>query len=348
MKRHNCNSRRGYVLIVVLLVISLLAVVLLEFSYEARINLEAADNYRKGRQALSCAQAGVGTFLAALQRDDEEEREEALHLLLSEGMEFEVGEGSCTVAVEEENGKINVNMLKTAEGKIRRRRTDQFLRLIDLLNLRRGEGSVISYELAPAIMDWADPDEEVTVLPFVQRENEGAETDHYEGLPRPYPCKNAPVEAVRELLWVKGMEREFFEGGPDEESSEEEAVGMRDLLTVYGDGKIDVNHAPSLVIQSLSEKINAALADAVMEARADEPFEEIEELRTVSGMTRPLLKQIEPLITVKPARRYFLVTSVGTVGGLSRTLEVTVSCTKDNVLPIMRKETWGPPVEQRG
>ncbi|MCD6415435.1 MAG: general secretion pathway protein GspK [Planctomycetes bacterium] len=331
------ESRRGIVLVVVLLVVVLLAAVLLEFNYEARLNLYAADNSSKSQQALCCAEAGLNIAIAVLNQE-ETDTHEAIKEWLSGGARIPVGDGFCVVSVAEENGKLNTNLLKEEDGVIARRRADQMLRLIDLLNLKREGDSLISYEVVPGIMDWVDADDDVTSLPFVTGANEGAEEDYYQKLPAPYSCKNAPCDVLGELLLVRGMTPEIFEGRPGAHDGDEALDGMRRYLTVYGDGMIDINYAPVLVIQSLSEKIDTSVAQAIVDARKQAPFENVSELAKAPGMTPDILSSISKAICVKPKKAFFSVTATGTARGLSRTVRAVLGSDGSEMSVLLREE----------
>jgi hypothetical protein len=96
-------------------------------------------------------------------------------------------------------------------------------------------------DLAAAIMDWRDPDSDIS--------NFGAENEYYLSLPQPYYCKNADFEAVEELLLVRGAVAELVYGqnymtqgmlGGNQASQSAMfnsdpalARGLYDLLTVY-------------------------------------------------------------------------------------------------------------------
>jgi len=58
--------------------------------------------------------------------------------------------------------------------------------------------------IADAILDWRDTDEEVRV--------EGAEAGYYENLPFPYTIRNGPFKTIRELLRVKGVTPDLLYG----------------------------------------------------------------------------------------------------------------------------------------
>jgi general secretion pathway protein K len=227
------------------------------------------------------------------------------------------------VQVAEEHGKININLMRRLDDEVTRQKIYQMLRLIDLLNTDRGERPLVSYSLLPAIMDWIDGDDDVTIFPFIERENAGAERTHYESLPSPYTCKNAPFDTLEELLLVKGMTREIFYGVPgDETAGIKPAPGMCQFLTIYGDGKISINDAPAEVLQSLSDNIDAALAGAIVEQRGIAPFASTQELLSVPGMTGEIYAEIRGLITIAPASRYFRITATGLSQDLSRTVQV--------------------------
>ena len=327
-------------MIAVLLIVIVLAVVLLEFSFETRLGLRIAINRYRSRQALCCAEAGVNIAIAALKERDWREADEAMRKLLSGATRVAVGDGYCTVRVTSENGKININGLVNSSGGFDRRRVDQLLRVIDALNERYGEESPVSYAIVPAMIDWIDSDDEVTYLPFVSRENEGAERGYYRKLPTPYKCKNAPFDTLSEVLLVKGMTKGVFEGRPgDAESGVRPVSGMKSFLTVYGDGKVDINHAPATVLQGLSSKIDSGLAEAIVIERRRKPFESVADLRSVPGMTTAAINSLRGLATVKPGSRYYRVVATGEAGGIERKVEIALQRAGDgDLIALLRKE----------
>ena len=255
-------------MIVVLAVIAILAVVLLEFNYETRVNLHIADNAARGARARYCAEAGIQVAASVLAGHPDFAEEDDVKDLLAGAVDIPVGDGHCAIQVVEESGKINLNRLKDDSGELNRPRVDQFLNLIDVLNRRYGETSPVSYDLAPAVIDWVDADDDVTYLDFVQNENAGAEDAWYAGQDPPRMCKNAPMDSVAELLSVKGVTPELYAGRPGDEEARVAAVpGLREYVTVYGEGLVDVNKAPLEVLESLSVDMDSALAQAIVSAR---------------------------------------------------------------------------------
>jgi general secretion pathway protein K len=215
------------------------------------------------------------------------------------------------------------------------------LRLVDLVNSQYGEDSPVSYSLIPAIIDWVDPDDDVTYLSFVTRENTGAENDYYQNLADPYQCKNAPFDVLGELMLVKGMTIEIFEGRPGDESKDIKPFsGIQSYLTVYGDGKININEASATVIQSLSERIDYALAQNIVEQRKISRYASIEQLREIPGMTPEVYTAIRGSVTVRSRGNYYTLTVTGVSGQFERRVKVLLKRDEytAQMTPVLRQE----------
>jgi general secretion pathway protein K len=340
IKKLRIQKSRGFVLIAVLLIISVLVTIILEFNYESRMKLHISENFHNSSKALNFAEAGISIVIANLKQNTNILSDEKLMPLFSGEVQIPVETGYCTIVVKDESGKININALETSEDKVVRHRIDQLLKLIDLLNYRYNE-QTISYSLIPSIIDWVDYDDEVTFLPFIKRDNEGAESRYYMDLTDPYKCKNAPFETLDELLLVKGMTKTIFHGLAGEETRNIEAIdGIRQYLTIYGDGKININEAAPMVILSLSDELNPAIAKSIVEQRNVKRFVSVEQLQSVPGMTPQVYESIRDLITVKPDDRYYDVTVTGVAGHFIRKVQIILK--KDGgtarIEKLLRKE----------
>jgi hypothetical protein len=131
-------------------------------------------------------------------------------------------------------------------------------------------------ELADAILDWLDADDEPR--PY------GAEVEYYSGLPTPYEPTNGPLHSVEELLLVSGMTPDLLFGAdsnrngmldPDEQQrfgvsvDTPGALGLAAYFTIHGneankqrDGSFRVNiNADDL--ETLLEDVTAVLEDDV-------------------------------------------------------------------------------------
>lgn len=323
-------------MIVVLLVIAVIAGIVFEFCYDSRVKFHLAENTRDSYQALYCAEGGLAVATAALEQRGNLWTDEKLAGMLSGAVQVPVGKGYCTISVAGERGKISVNGLVTRDGKPIRQQVDRMLRLIDVLNSQYEGRNPISYGIVPAIIDWIDPDDEVTVLSYVQGENSGAESDYYRNLEKPYRCKNRPMEVLSELMLVKGMTGEVFRGATGAEQAGP-PMGMEQFLTVYGDGRVNINEASAIVLQSLSEQIGRTLAESVVQHR---PYRNMEELGKVPGMTPEILQVVRGLVTMQSGEEYYTVTVRGVVGNCVRALRLAVrrDGVQGRVTPLIRWE----------
>lgn len=327
MKSKQKKNEKGFVLVVVLGMVMMLTVLLLGFSHRARTNLSTVDDFLKSRQALNCARAGLNVAIVVVRDNSDIQSDEKLQDLLSGENPFSIGSGTCLINITEETGKLNVNMLIDKNGKPDRTRIDQLLRLIDLLKKQHREQFDIGYGLVPSIIDWTDSDQEITYLPFIKHENSGAESGFYNQLDKPYKCKDAPLDTTEELLLVKGITPQIFEL-------------LRDHITVYGDGKININDASKPVIESLSENIDPVLAQMIIDRQKFGSVNDVAELREIPGMTESVYSKIRKLVTAGAAGQYYHVHSQGTVGQIDRTVTAIIKRDTDtkNVEVLVYKE----------
>lgn len=334
--KHRRLKRPGIALIVVLLVIAVIAAVVFEFCYDCRVKYHLAENTRDACQALYCAEAGLAIATAALEQHASLQIDENLARIVSGAVQVPVGKGYCTISIAGERGKVSVNGLVGPDGKPVRQQVEQMLRLIDVLNSRHPGANPLSYGIVPAIIDWIDKDDEKTVLSYVQGENTGAESEYYRNLDKPYRCRNKPMEVLSELMLIKGMTPELYRGVIEGEQANPPA-GMEQFLSVYGDGRVNINEASVTVVESLCEKIDRALAESIVQNR---PYRTLAQLGKVPGMTPEILQTIRGLITMQSGDEYYTVTVRGVVGHCVRTLRLAVQkdSVQGRVTPMIRWE----------
>ena len=316
------KKEKGVVLVLVLVVIALLSVLVLEFGQLMRVEAIMAGNYADGVKAFYLANSGVNLALFLIDRKENPEYEEWMEDLFVFPMTVPLGEGEVSLNIVDEGGKINVNRLKREDGRLDRRRVEALLGLFDILN-RQHEEPIFSAALAAAMVDWVDEDDEVEVFDFVLiGENEGAESDYYEDLDPPYRAKNAPFDTLRELLLVRGIDEEILYGGEAEEEGEYK-TGLSRYVTVYGEGRININTASLRVLQALDREIDEALAQGVLDYRQERGFEGIADIKRVEGITEEIFRRVERLITTDESQ-FFSVEAQGRVREATRLIKAVV------------------------
>jgi len=179
---------------------------------------------------------------------------------------------STAYGLTDEEGKININQASL----------EVLTRLFEIAGDTKEH---VAAEMAAAIVDWRDDDDD-------PQEASGAENFYYSGLSPAYECKNRPFDLVEEMLLVKGIDSSTFEK-------------VKDYVTVYGAGGVNVNSAAGIVLQSLG--MDDDLAETIIRVRNgndgvqgtddDQPFESVNAiasvLRSETGMTDEQDKQID-------------------------------------------------------
>lgn len=310
MKR---DEQRGVAVVLALAVITLLCSLVVDFSYTMMVDLTLASNVRDQQQAYLNARSGVELVRHLLVDDDPDYDglDEAWALMGEHpGRLADDDQGSFAVAVEDEAGKININKLVSG-GRVDPVIRSQILRLCEVL--------AVDPKVIDAIIDWLDPDDEPQ--PF------GAEQEYYLSLPSPYPCKNAPLDTLEELLLIKGINEEILYGNAEKR-------GLIHYLTLYTEGKVNINTAPIEVIQSLSDDIDVNLARAIIELREKKGLHELDydDIKQLPGMSIGIFEEIRDQCDVKSS--FFSLRAQGEVRGIKRVIYTVFKRDDEGVKPI--------------
>jgi len=241
------QSQSGIALVTVILIISILVAAALELNRSTRADVYDAANLSDGFKLAYVAKSGFYGAAALLVnsnnpydtlRDDWANTE-----ALSAQSTALFTNGYFMINIEDEKGKIPLNKL-VAGSTVNADIKDMLLRLLAQPEFDLGDRKAA--QIVDAIIDWLDADTSVTGM--------GAESSYYASLPGPYAAKNAPLDCIEELLMVKGITNELFAGTKDKPA-------LRQLVTIYGTGAININTAPKMVLRSLSPDITVEMAD---------------------------------------------------------------------------------------
>ncbi|MFQ5598334.1 MAG: type II secretion system minor pseudopilin GspK [Nitrospiria bacterium] len=300
------KEQDGFALLISLVVIFLLVVVILESDFQARADLRAAGNFRDDLKAFYLVQSAV-TAGKALIRDDTKNSNayDSLDELWAFPIpDYPLGDGVINGLIVDEERKINLNKLLPPPNvsgiqNVSPGRRDQLTRLFELLE--------IDPDVVDPIIDWLDADSEA--LPF------GAEEETYQLRDPPYAPRNGPLETLRELHMVHGITPEIYRK-------------ITPYLTIYGSGKVNVNTADTLVLQSFDEGIDETEARRIMEKR---PFEKLQGERSfpnhiqkqLSGVYQAMFKA-GSLNWITNRSDSFLLTAEGRVGNTRKTAHAVV------------------------
>lgn len=241
------EPRSGYVLLAVLMVIVVLSLAAYQFTEVMSSEYRAAYRTTDATQARLAAVSGLH-FAAGMLADrdslssqlngnpydapgvfsdvvahpfPDNPRREARFALVT--VYNNNGSYETRYGVADEGGRLNINSLIQIDN------TGQVLHdaLMKLPNMTE--------EIADAIVDWVDADEDPRV--------NGAEASYYGALPNPYKPKNGPLNSLDELLLVRGVTPQLLYGNDRNRNGIADDVpdgsqtldrGWAEFLTVYG------------------------------------------------------------------------------------------------------------------
>jgi len=164
-------------------------------------------------------------------------------------------------SIMDESGKFPIAALASKGGETYRK---VFVALLRNAPFNLDEAKAQSVLLA--IVDWLDEDDEAGTLEETGLGASGAEDAWYQEDKAAYRCKNSSLDSLQELLLVRGVSRELFEGSG--------GIGLKDLLSIWNTAKININTAPAPILMALDyadpDREAAAFATAVVDFRDNE------------------------------------------------------------------------------
>lgn len=335
------SASGGSALIVALWTVILLSLIVSSFAFEMHLEAKLASHYRKRMRAGYLAQAGMerARMLLVQSADpkikDEtyEKKNEPWYLPAKNlargaaiyGFIDTLETGTATIDIVPEIARRNINRLGPEDWK-------RILKTGDIPEDRWDQ-------LMDCFYDWTDPD--TTMRPY------GAEQDYYTALMPPYKPRNGPVYTVDELLLIKGFSPEILDGSPPKEGEETGISGIRDLLTIFGDGTINVNVATKRVLMTLPGMDETTADDILMQRELPEQEGMPNETKLFKDPNDffarfPALRStLQNLITT--AAGTFRISSTGRSQGVTRRIScvATVDMSKGDLKVLWWQESEG-------
>ena len=286
------KSEKGVALILTLLIAAILVTLVVETNYSTQVDVRIAGNVRNDLQASYLAKSGVNIAVSYLKYDGQNTDTDNLDEDWAKSYPpIPVGDGFVNVMIEDENAKININeVVKLGKEQ------EKIVGALSILF----ESADVDIGILDSIIDWIDPDHDLRP--------DGAEGPHYGSLEPPYKCKNGPLDTLSELLMIKGVTDEVY-------------GKISKHLTIYSDGKININTASTDVLVCLDDEIDDGIAEGIIGFREEKPFDTKDELKDVLNDDE-LYKRIEDMITVQS--NAFNVVSIGRVERVEKVVRVVV------------------------
>jgi general secretion pathway protein K len=237
---------------------------------------------------------------------------------------YQIGDGTVSLKIIDLERFANINTANTAE----------LQQALTLMGVDADDISVVS----DSIEDWRSP----VAAPRVA----GAESDYYQSLTPPYNAKNAPIDDLSELLLIKGVTPEMYDGGSSSNSpaaqrpklglgtSPDQApdfpFGLKDIFTPVSSGQININTAGTNVLQMIPG-VDITVADVIIQQRAgpdgvegtedDTPFRSVNQLAT-TGLNAQAVQQLGRYCTTRSST--FAVQVTAKIGDSTRVFHAII------------------------
>jgi general secretion pathway protein K len=272
------KNSRGIALLVTLSIVTVLIAASLEMNKKMRSALFSAATTRDRMTLLHMASSGVNLAAVMLVKDKKNSSSDSLqedwadsekiNEILND-IPFE--DGNIVLTINDELGKIQLNSLvQFPEGhrfnESQRAMWERFLNL--LINKNEALEDMEPMTIINSIKDWLDSgdDDAITGL-------NGAESDYYQDLDPSYTCKNGPFTHIGELVLVRGVTPEIFQGAGGSQ-------GLSDYVTVFGmtesqnnsftyEGRVNINTADLPTLVAMLPSGSEDLAQAIYEYRME-------------------------------------------------------------------------------
>ncbi|MBI5485066.1 MAG: type II secretion system minor pseudopilin GspK [Deltaproteobacteria bacterium] len=284
------KDKSGFALVLTLVITALMVALAVEMMHQVYVDTSLSRSFRDGQQASILAESGATGAAKLLQFGLSGQGYTSLTDKWATPFKLDDEIGSIEIAVSEESGKINLNVLV---------QPNMEFEPFTLAMLKRlGKRLELPDELWGALADWIDSDD----LP----RSGGAESPYYQNLKPGYAARNGKLLTLAELSLVKGFTPEVLSK-------------IRPFVTVFSDqGGININTAPKEVLAALDDRIDDRMAERILEERQLKPFKSPAELSRVAGLEAVSIGLIGR-VTVKGS--LFRISSVARVKDAGRAVE---------------------------
>jgi general secretion pathway protein K len=269
------SRTHSFALIVALLAIFVLSASAAELWYSMQVDMKLAGRSNDEPQLVWLGRSGVelARYVLAQEANIQGEPYDALNQIWAGGTggpgetngvltgmdlkHFQIGDGWVSVTMVDEERYANIN---TA--------TPQLLnQALTTMGVDANDIPIVS----DSILDWVQTGDNPRLS--------GAKNSYYQSLNPPYYCKEAPMDNISELLMVKGVTRDMYEGDSGQQHSiapkgfnkspfeaPSYIFGLKDVFTPFSDGRININTADANVLQ-LIPGVDQPTAEAIIKAR---------------------------------------------------------------------------------
>ncbi len=237
-------------------------------------------------------------------------------------IEIKTGDYKIYIKIKDEDGKINLNKVIGKKGKVN----------TTLLNLLKNLFAFMGYSNSTVncLLDWIDEDE----LP----RNSGAESTYYRMNNYPYVPPNKPLYSIKEIILIKGFNKEILYGNIQEkneengEEKEEIEKGLINFVSIISDDKININTCESEILSAMG--YNQANVNIIMEERNRRPLNE----SFLLHINRNITLKNKRIIKYKSSHFSINISVENIENGKRANFKFFVKRDKENNIELLKKE----------
>lgn len=299
-RRHS----RGVALITAMLITALATLVAANLAWDSALDVRRTMMLLNRDQAIQVAMGAESWVITILHQDLEDSETDHLgEIWAAELPGLPIEGGEVFGAIEDLQGRFNVNNLIDDDGEVEPESLEQFRRLLIALEL--------DPRFAGIAADWMDSNLDPEFP-------DGAEDPIYTGMIPPYRSPNRTITNVSELAALEGMDKVTFDRLEPH------------ITALPGRTDVNVNTATGAVLQSLDENMSASDVESLLAERESGGFSDIQ--TTFSSLVTPdVLNRLEESTT------YFQLKVVVRIDTVRVTLySVLMRGPRGDVTPIIR------------
>ena len=315
MKKRN-SYQRGIALLATLLAVSLMTLLVVEFSTSAALGYRAAANQADELRAYYLARSGIQIGLAVLEQNSlMQRRARYQYASLDQAWAqplaaMPVEGGAVSMWIVDEDRKLDINKLFDQQ---RREPDEQYAAIITRLLSNLG----LSPALVPILIDWLDPDS-------IESDG-GAEADYYLRLIPPYEPRNGQMPTIGDLRMLKGM---------DDLAFLRLSRYMTTMQVGAGSCCVNANTASPEVLGALLPELESDpdLVKQIVDVRSIRPFSQTTDLLNLPGISAAS-EHLKRLVAVNSS--YFLITAQGDFAGARKRIYATFQINQNGAAMLM-------------
>jgi len=270
------TQQQGVALLTAILITALVTVIAVAMASQQQLDIRRTANVLDGDRAYVFALGVESWARQILISDQKNSQTDDLTEDWAVVLPPLTVEGATVMGhIEDMQGRFNLNDL-VKNGKGSQPDIDRFRRLLDAVGLNP--------DLALAVVDWIDPDQNVSFP-------SGAEDTEYMSMNPPYRAANQPMVSPSELMLVKGFDA----------ASYNKLAPLISTLPAYT--TINVNTAPAEVLMALVPGLDSGTAKTIVSDAKNKGFGSVAEFQKEVG------NLAVPTDAASVSSQYFLVWS---------------------------------------